>query len=478
MTVNPSRFPLISSLATIIAVFTTVFLLGPAPAHSQVSIANSCATKTVLFVVSSHTLEPRDEALLNHLTAQGWTVVVRTGLESVTQDANGKDLILISESVRSTDVNNKFRNAPVPLITWEGWIFDDLRMTDRRANKDYGEQLNENRVRITAADHPLAAGLSGDVQMLDASSGSADSKFHWGLPSKNATIVATSRKGSHAYIFAYEAGAAMVGLTAPARRVGFPNASAHHFTAEGWQLFDAATQWAMACADNPATSTPTLIQTAPPTQSPTASPTVTPTGEQTPTPINPTKTPKATPTERPSEPTATATLDASEAEVSVTKMDFLYLDQDQDELVSDGDTLLYMLKVTNRGGKSAQLLRLVDAPDPNSVLVTGSVVSSGGVVVKGNTSGDSHVILEFATLPSSAQAFISFQARVKLQSSTAALQNQAVATFSDQDVVPRGQKTVVSDDPDTAGGPDTTITVLNTPLAQINPRLFLPFVQR
>ena len=49
------------------------------------------------------------------------------------------------------------------------------------------------------------------------------------------------------HLFAYEAGAAMVGATAAARRVALPfsDLGATGLTTEGWQLFDAAVAWAV-----------------------------------------------------------------------------------------------------------------------------------------------------------------------------------------------------------------------------------------
>src|SRR5690349_17762980 len=77
--------------------------------------------------------------LVTHLTSLGYTVVVRTDKEVLATDAVGKNLVIISESVLSTNVNTKLRNVAVPLLTWEGWVLDDLRMTGPVAYTDYGE---------------------------------------------------------------------------------------------------------------------------------------------------------------------------------------------------------------------------------------------------------------------------------------------------------------------------------------------------
>ena len=66
-------------------------------------------------------------------------------------------------------------------------------------------------------------------------------------PNANAASVATAASDTtKTLIFGYGAGAAMPGLTAPARRVGLFmfDTSAASFTTSGGALFDAAIKWA------------------------------------------------------------------------------------------------------------------------------------------------------------------------------------------------------------------------------------------
>ena len=117
---------------------------------------------------------------------------------------------------------------------------DDLGMTGNAA-ADHDISFGQTQLQIINASHPLAAGLSGTVTVTGAAS-----IFSWGRPNANAaniaTIVGDANKSA---IFGYEKGAAMVGLTAPARRVGFflENATAAELTGQGFALFDAAVRW-------------------------------------------------------------------------------------------------------------------------------------------------------------------------------------------------------------------------------------------
>jgi len=414
-----------------------------------------CSNKTILFVGGSRPLPVRDQPLAAYLSALGHTVVVRNAREVRAADANGKDLVIISESSESVDVKNKLRDVAVPLITWEGWLFDDLRMTGPNEEQDYGELTTETSIRLINPTHPLAAGLSGEVRTALVNN-QISNKFHWGVPNLNAVVIATTlTNSSRAHIFAYEQGAMMVGMFAPARRVGFHNATGTNLTAEGWALFDAAVKWALAC---PTDATP----------APTASVTATPVGTQTPTPTA-TFVPGTTPT-------PTATLAPGSAQLTVSNTDFLFTDADGDDTVSAGDTVLYALSIRNTGDGAAQQVRIEDEPDSNTALLIGSVRTSKGTVAEGNLAGDTRLVIVIDRLESGASATMSLQVTINQPTNAAELQNQARITFTPNGN-PGGQTTVMSDDPDTQTPLDATITPLGAPLVQTE-KLFLPLVRR
>ena len=184
-----------------------------------------------------------DAALKARLAGLGFNVEIRKAPSSATADANGRALIVISESVDPNDVGTKFVNAVVPMVVCEPVSFRDLKMTGGTWGTDKGDATNQTKLQITAG-HVLAAGLSGQVTVV-----SAATKFVWGNPAaaarKVAAIVGSTTKWG---IFAYDTGETMVGMNAPARRVGFfagKDAPAL-MNASGWALFDAAVRWATA----------------------------------------------------------------------------------------------------------------------------------------------------------------------------------------------------------------------------------------
>ena len=150
----------------------------------------------------------------------------------------GKQVVVISSSSVSGSVNTKFRTTTVPVVTWEPGLFDDLGMTALGTSEVTGQQ----NLAIVAPGHPLAAGLSGTIAVT-----SVTSPFAAGSPNANATIVARIPGATTASLFAYELGATMPGLVAPARRVALfmSDNTAAVFNASGTALFNAAIGWAV-----------------------------------------------------------------------------------------------------------------------------------------------------------------------------------------------------------------------------------------
>lgn len=227
-----------------------------------------------------------------------------------------------------------------------------------------------------------------------------------------------------------------------------------------------------------ATATPTVTVTETPTVTalPTFTPSATFTSVNTPTPTQtalPTPSATATPSHTP---TATATLVTRQ--LQLTKTDLLANDADANNLVSPGDSLLYVIVASNPGAVAVEQLQLMDTLDANTTLVVGSVQTNFGTVRQGNTPGDSTVAIDLVMLASGASATISLQAIIKAVPGAPYLQNQASATFANPANGPGGQTVVLSDDPDTEAPVDTTLTPLNANLPVSVHRLFLPITVR
>jgi hypothetical protein len=204
--------------------------------------------------VGSLGLSPGDAAIRDHVVGLGFEVILQGAGEPREPDLRRTSVILISSSVTSFEINTYYRALPIPILTWESWLYDDLGMTGVAKTNGEADSTRDDfeptEVILKHRGHPLAAGLDGTVGVTRQ-----PRKMTWGRPGPAALWIATlPSKPTHAVIFAYEKGAPMVGMqAAPARRVGFFlwDDSAPVLTPEGWALFDAAVFWCSAGGKGP-----------------------------------------------------------------------------------------------------------------------------------------------------------------------------------------------------------------------------------
>lgn len=220
----------------------TSLLAGALPAPV---LAVSPPAKKVLLVVRVEGKSlPIDQKIQQHLAARGYAVTLHSQYAPV-EAARDADLVILSSTIRSHDLLGAYRNVPVPLLTWENDLLDDLAMTGKRAGTDFGSVDKDRYVWLVNAPHPMAAGLpAGVVDVYEK-----QAPMSWGRPGLGATVIATLHgQPEKAAIFGYEKGATMdYEALAPARRVMFflDNETFPNLSAAGLQLFDAAVDWAL-----------------------------------------------------------------------------------------------------------------------------------------------------------------------------------------------------------------------------------------
>jgi len=219
-------------------------LFRPATPTTPASGPRQC-----LFVVGHVPLDTGDRAVLERLEKQGYRVTAKAEAAVTETDAREAAFVAISSTALVRDVlavpgelMTKFRSAAVPILTWEPRLFYDLGMLPGAVHHaDWAATKNLSTVSIVTPAHPLAAGLSGRVVLT-----AAPAQLSWGRARGDAIRIA-SLEGSpeKSAVFAYDRGASMPGLVAPARRVGFFlfDKTALQLTPQGWALFDAAVRW-------------------------------------------------------------------------------------------------------------------------------------------------------------------------------------------------------------------------------------------
>jgi lysophospholipase L1-like esterase len=213
------------------------------------SCCASVAHADTLFVAGAVPVSSGDQAAITRLEALGEIVTVVKDSSATSASANGKDLVVISDSVAPAKVGTKFTQSQVPVLVYEQRVYDDLGMTGPVAGTDYGVSGLQTQIRMSGT-HALTAGLTGVVTIENS-----PAKFSWGKPGAAAVVAATLKGNStRAVIFAYEAGDTLAsGAVAPARRVAlYLNAgAADAWNVNGTRLFDTAAQWALDGSSTP-----------------------------------------------------------------------------------------------------------------------------------------------------------------------------------------------------------------------------------
>jgi len=160
---------------------------------------------------------------------------------------------------------------------------------------------------------------------------------------------------------------------------------------------------------------------------------------------------------------ATITSIQAIANLSVTKEDFLLLDNDKNldpglEGPSAGDTLLYVITIANSGNSAATNVVVTDTPDPNTTLIPGTVQASIGTISTGNGTDDTAILVSIDSIPGGGSATVGFSVKINEDASVAALSNQASITADGVS----GASGLISTDPGTEQVNDATITTLST----------------
>ncbi|WP_169513450.1 fibronectin type III domain-containing protein, partial [Flexithrix dorotheae] len=244
-------------------------LFGAATNEKSVDPVNTSSTLSqshqifsvgdVLMVVGNTTLGTGDAALKSELENMGFTVVVKQDSDAQTSDASGKLLVLISSTVNSGNVGTKFTSVAVPLINWEQGLFDELNITSG-ATGTRGNASGYQSVIINDASHPLAAGLSGTVQVYTSSG-----TMPWVMVAGDGVNIASHVADGSSVVYGFESGDNMYNsFVAPAKRVGWflYDTEASMLTADGWALVRASIHWAtddIANSDEEAPSVPENI---------------------------------------------------------------------------------------------------------------------------------------------------------------------------------------------------------------------------
>lgn len=199
-------------------------------------------SEILLIVGSVAPLSNGDANIKALLEGTGATVTER--LASATEaDTSGYTLVVISESVSSGDIGSKYSTVSTPLVTLENAAWDEANLASS------ADSFNAvTTVDIADDTHPIAAGLSGNVQVLNGNDQRAAPNAGLG-PDAHVIFRPGSGNTGHAGCFVYEQGDEGLNSTIfPARRVALgwrDGAMAdNNLRTAGENIFLAACTWA------------------------------------------------------------------------------------------------------------------------------------------------------------------------------------------------------------------------------------------
>jgi hypothetical protein len=177
--------------------------------------------------------------------ARGLEVEIVQESAATPAHAAGKRVIMLSYGMKSTAFKAEaFVDVPVPIIVTEHQLLERLKIAGPHG-------FTGKMTRLTfVSDHELQAGFpKGDLEVYSPSQ-----EFFWGTPSSAAIRIAhlTGQPDKVAY-FAFEKGAMMEGIPAPAKRVQFFHASHSpdpidrnlYLNAAGLKLLGATIDWCL-----------------------------------------------------------------------------------------------------------------------------------------------------------------------------------------------------------------------------------------
>jgi hypothetical protein len=191
--------------------------------------------RVAVLIAGSSNPPSGDRAVRDRLEAAGLTVRVVDD-DSATVDLDDAVMVVISSSVVPSKVGGRFTHVPLPVVTWEPYLYDDMLMSAAGSAEN---TTASSTINVVDAGDPLAAGLTGTVAVTTAAY-----PLSFGRPGPGARVVAAvPGRPDRATVFAYDAGSPLVdGSLAPELRIAlFPSYSgASHLTPRGLAIVDAA----------------------------------------------------------------------------------------------------------------------------------------------------------------------------------------------------------------------------------------------
>jgi hypothetical protein len=210
----------------------------------------SAGAKNLVMVVGTDDSQPYDSAKQALFESWGWTVAildsVSAGQATYDNAALNNDVMYISESVSSGNVNTMANDLDIGIVVDEHWVWDDMNFfTNGNTGGSWGSSIY-----ITDNNHYITSPFStGSLTAYTQDANLADLPYTLATEGQLlATFGATA--GGDPTLFAFETGDALYSGTATNRRVGFPSFDSNPsiWTTDFDTLLERSLDWAAGCA--------------------------------------------------------------------------------------------------------------------------------------------------------------------------------------------------------------------------------------
>ena len=176
---------------------------------------NGVKAANILFIAAldetNELMQQGDDAIKAYLEGLGHTVTYFDDDEdepTTEAAAMAADVVFISESVSSGRIRLEITEIETPMVITEAWAYDEMGLATLSADVDEQIDVATTDIEIVAPGHPLAAGLTGTVSVLNAiETERGAARFSTVIPGSEATVIAQatlSNGVTYDVIFYYE----------------------------------------------------------------------------------------------------------------------------------------------------------------------------------------------------------------------------------------------------------------------------------
>lgn len=223
---------------------------GSFTADAEIAAGAVGPVNTLLVVNTPSTPHADDVAIKTRLESLGHIVTYRDQLSDASV-AGDYDLIIISESVSSGNVTNKYKDTTTPVLAHEYAVWDDMALITIGGVATTTLQ-DQTDVVITDDGHPINDGIATGQQAIYSSvqsvaaSVNGDTTRAVGSGAVRSAHILTSN--SNWFLFTYDQGATLADSTAaPGKRAAFPIFTSTNgfqaLNATGLALWDNTVNW-------------------------------------------------------------------------------------------------------------------------------------------------------------------------------------------------------------------------------------------